>query len=1015
MNRATVANMIANILSQPAQTVALEGDDWTCTYGELSRQVMGCAQQLRNLAVLPGDSVAVYGDDPRLSTVGILSALLLGCPFVCLDVHFPLARKQHMLARSQARVLLYSQEDPQLAETGCKVDVMRSYEAVLPSYEVLTGSCDDEQWKVAYHVYTSGSTGQPKGIAIARHSLAVQVQAARQQYQLLPGNRALCILSSSTDAFLQQLLMFLSAGACVCFTRRTMLDPAEFAKVCISKTITHIDVPPSLLANFLADSHAADWLANMHLSTVILGGEEFSHNIVRHWDRLNLFERIALYNEYGPSEATVTSCLHRVTRADLKRSRVPIGRPSAGSILLIVDEHGRPAKQGELLIGGEGLALAYLAEPQKTAQQFISMARLGGMQRFYRSGDLVQRDEQGLITYLGRLDNQVNLLGHRIELEGIEAVLNQYPGIHSSAVLCVDTQLIAFIASDLTDADTSVLRNMLSEMLPAYMLPAQFFYYTQLPTTAIGKIDKPALERVAKLRLAQCQPVATLPELIAQSLNVPPAELNCDKGYKSQGGDSLKALMLQTRARQHGWTVSLSQLLSDVPLSQLVPPCANTTLGFEQELLNYALPNKLAMIHIQGIARWQVCTTLFTQQQLNGEKVHQAARILLLKYPALRLRFNPRQMTQQISKGALHLSAVLSVASFADFQHQVRDAFQSCLDGASLQEQLVTIASYRSRYGHIVAIGISHLLVDDISLQVLSSDLESLLNAPERFDRQRDWALLHWQQQCHNEVMAGHFDTDLSYWREALNTQGVFSQEVERKLVALNNNKPIYSQVQLASAQQLATLLPRLARQGISLQAVLLAALAHSYHQCSGDNAVTVALENNGRQPFTHSECGVTVEVGQAVGWFAHSAPLLLHACEQTDEQFELTQADLTRYPVGGHSYGWLSMFSKDQAFKTLTQTQPPRISVAYADQSALPEQQLFTQPRFGLSGQDWLTDEQVFDFEQRYHWLQIRFVHTQDTGLVVELNSDADLVSELWLDSLSGLIATSFGYISGE
>ncbi|QTL37835.1 amino acid adenylation domain-containing protein [Pseudoalteromonas viridis] len=1006
MTQATVANMVANILSQPAQTVALEGDDWTFTYGELSALVACCVAQLRDSGHEPGDCIAIYGDDPRLNVVGILTALSLGCPFVCLDVHFPVARMQHMLARSQARVVLYSKVDPQLTETGCHVDLAGvSHPAVVSLSGLSSTSLEAEQQRVAYHVYTSGSTGQPKGIAIARHSLAMQVQAARQQYQLLPGNRALCILSSSTDAFLQQVLMFLSAGACVCFTQRTVLDPAEFAKVCISKTITHIDVPPSLLANFLADIQAADWLASMHLNTVILGGEEFSHNIVRHWDRLNLFERIALYNEYGPSEATVTSCLHQVTRADLKRSRVPIGRPSAGSILLIVDEQGRPARQGELLIGGEGLALEYLAEPQKTAQRFIAMERLGKVQRFYRSGDLVRRDEQGLITYLGRLDNQVNLLGHRIELEGIEAVLDQYSGIHSSAVLCTGNQLIAFIAGDLNDADTSALRKMLSEALPAYMLPAQFFYYTQLPTTAIGKIDKPALKRVAELRLAEFERVATLPGLIAKSLNVPLAELDRDKGYKSQGGDSLKALMLQTRARQHGWAVSLSQLLSDIPISQLAPPCAKATLGFEQELLNYALPNKLAMIHIQGIARWQVCTMLFTQQQLSCEKVHQVARILLLKYPALRLRFNPGQMTQQISKGALHLSAELSVASFADFKQQAQDAFKSCLDGASLSEQLVTIASYRSRYGHIVAIGISHLLVDDISLQVLSSDLESLLSAPQQFDRHRDWALLHWQRQCHNAVMAGHFDADLNYWRDALNTRGAFCQEAERKLAVLNSKKLVHSQMQLASAAQLATLLPRLASQGLSLQALLLAALASSYAQCSGDSAVTVALENNGRQPFTNSECEISVEVGQAVGWFAHSAPLLLHSGAQSDAQLAQTQADLARYPVGGHSYGWLSMFSKDQAFKALAQTQAPRISVAFADLSEVPEQQLFAQPGFGLNGQNWLTDEQVFAFEQRYHWLQIRFVRSQEAGLMVELCSDASIVDQCWLNALGSHI----------
>ncbi|AZZ96159.1 amino acid adenylation domain-containing protein [Pseudoalteromonas sp. R3] len=1014
MNLVTVADMVAQILKQPAQVQALAGDDWTLSYGELRELVACCLAQLKTFEVQPNECVAIYGDDPRLSTAGVLSALLMGCPFVCLDTRFPVARKQHMLARSQVRVLFYSQNDPQLGVAGCKIALScNQAPAALCVHTPSADTINNEKQHVAYHVYTSGSTGLPKGISISRHSLAQQIQAARQQYQLTPDNRALCILSSATDAFLQQLLMFLSAGACVYFTQRTVLDPAEFAAVCISHNITHIDVPPSLLATFLADPRAQDWFSDMALSTVILGGEEFSHNIVRHWERLNLFERVALYNEYGPSEATVTSCLHRVTRQDLQRQRVPIGRPSAGSILLIVDAQNRPAKEGELLIGGEGLALEYLAEPQKTADKFITMQRLGRTQRFYRSGDLVKRDEQGLITYLGRQDNQVNLLGHRIELEGIEAVLDQYPGVQSSAVLAVGSELIAFVAGALNGTHTPKLRKALRHSLPDYMLPARFYYYSQLPTTAIGKIDKQALQRTAQHRYAQASKVASVSELIAHSLNIPRAELAMFKGYKEQGGDSLKALALQLRAKQHGWTLSLSQLLNDTPLAQLEHNEHTNKLLFSPELLNYALPNKLAMIYVEQIARWQVCSVLFTRQQISSVKVHQVARILLRKYPTLRLRFNVKEMTQSISKGALHLTGVLDVTSFDDFKRQACDAFKSRLAESSLHEQLVTIASYRSRYGHIVAVGVNHLLVDDISLQVLSNDLDSLLHAPRQFDRQRDWALLHWQQQWHCAVMAGRFDEDLVYWRRALSGKGTFCQEAERKLRQLDRLQSVSSQTKLGDPEQIAALTSRLAQQGQSLQTVLCAALAHSYRACTAEKSMVVALENNGRQPLNDLEHGITVEVGQAVGWFAQSAPLLLHSRESFEAQLETTCADLLAPPVGGHSYGWLSLFSEDPPFKALVQTQAPRISLAFASHIELPEQQLFAQPRLGLSATDWLKDEDVFSFGQLYHWLQIRFVREQEGGLMVELKSDAGIVSQCWLDALSAHLVKAFKQLS--
>ncbi|GIE74977.1 hypothetical protein Aph02nite_09270 [Actinoplanes philippinensis] len=464
---------------------------------------------------------------PGASTViGVTGILKAGAAWVPMDAAHPPARLTSLLTRAGVSEVVH--------DAGTRA----AAEALGPGFTLVDADAPGEHAPppdtagadgTAYVIFTSGSTGRPKGVTVSHRAMAGYLDWAITTFGYRPGDRLAQTASICFDASVRQILAPLLAGATVvCWDRDTVRDPELLVDRLIRDRVTVWSSVPTLWERLLtaAERSRADLSG---LRWVHVGGEELSPAHVRRWfDLAGPGQRIT--NLYGPTETTINATWHLITERPADDvTRLPIGRPVGGAVIDVT------GPDGEIWIGGDGLADGYLDDPEQTAAAFVE--RDG--QRWYRSGDRGTLDADGVLWFRGRLDDQVKLHGHRIEPGEIEAVLRQHPAVDRVAVVVDRGRLTARVQSSSVDA--AALRAYLRDRLPDYLLPARFEVVGELPLTVTGKIDRSRPVRGDTERL--------LAELWRRVLGV--GSVGPEDDFFALGGDSIGVLELFTALAEH--------------------------------------------------------------------------------------------------------------------------------------------------------------------------------------------------------------------------------------------------------------------------------------------------------------------------------------------------------------------------------------------------------------------------------------------------------------------------------
>jgi len=473
--------------------------------------------------------------------LGILKAG--GC-YVPLEPAYPAGRLEMMARDSGAEVLVTSRELagglPGFKETVFLDEGTEEREENLSLEVPATGA--------AYIMFTSGSTGRPKGVAIPHRAIVRLVRG--QDYLRLSAKETFFQFSPiSFDASTLEIWGTLLNGG-----RVAVAPPGQLSLEQIADSIRYTAADTALLTtglfNLLADEHME---AFGLLRQVLTGGDVLS---VPHARKvLAAHPHLRLVNGYGPTENATLVCAHTVTAADLELPSVPIGKPLANTSVRILDQEGSPVPigmDGELYVGGDGLALGYWNQPEVTAEKFVE---LDG-QTFYRTGDRVRWLPSGVIQFLGRQDQQVKIRGYRIELGEIEAAVSLQAGVLRCAVVALgdgpDKQLAAYYAGT---AEPGALREALRPLLPAYMVPAFFTRLESLPLTDNGKVDRARLPSPLRSSTFALPPSPadvprtdlekTLAALWSEILSLPAPGMHAN--FFDIGGTSLKLVEAHSR------------------------------------------------------------------------------------------------------------------------------------------------------------------------------------------------------------------------------------------------------------------------------------------------------------------------------------------------------------------------------------------------------------------------------------------------------------------------------------
>lgn len=543
-----------NVRKQP-NAVALSAGDHTMTYAELNEQANRLARHLQKNGVGHQTVTAILAERTPELIVSLLAVLKAGATYVSIDPDYPESRIQYMLRDSGATHLLthssFISQTRSLAFDGTYL-FADDQEILLMSSEnlPLEAGLDD----TAYIMYTSGTTGQPKGI-MTTHSNIARVVKNTNYLTILETDTLLSLSNSVFDGFTFDVYGALLNGAKLVLPQKeTILDMGKLTELIKGEHISVMFVPTALF-HLLVDE-GTDWMRGVR--KVLFGGERASVQHVR--KAFDVMGKGRLLNVYGPTESTVFATYYPIDEAiPLEARSIPIGKPLNQTGAYILSEHRQLqpiGMVGELCLSGKGLAKGYLNRPDLTKQVFIAHPFAAG-ERLYRTGDLAYFREDGLIEYAGRVDDQVKIRGHRIELTEIEANLLMHPGV-KQAVLLADhdetnhTRLLAYITcDDAWKGKLDDIKSGLKERLPAYMLPHELIELENLPLTPNGKVDK---RQLPKPEAPQGNRRVKLPaNEVEQKLLVMWREvleredISTDDHFFELGGHSLKAMSLLSK------------------------------------------------------------------------------------------------------------------------------------------------------------------------------------------------------------------------------------------------------------------------------------------------------------------------------------------------------------------------------------------------------------------------------------------------------------------------------------
>ncbi|BBL77219.1 non-ribosomal peptide synthetase [Methylomagnum ishizawai] len=973
--RATVRNhaytaplheLIRRRAEQWPAALALVSGETRLSYGELETRARRLAHALVRLGAGPETPVGVAVGRGVEMVVCALAVLKTGGVYLPLDPDAPPERLRAILVDARVGVLVLDRAagdgvglsgghgDRPILRLGEDI-----FSAGLQPQDAGFPSVHPEQ--LAYVIHTSGSTGQPKGVAVPHRALALHCLAMGEIFGMREDDRCLHFAASVFDAAVEQWAVPLLHGAAVVIGEPSLWSVEQTLDRIAALGITRIDLPPAYLAELAARARPGRVPI---LRSVTAGGEALPRAT---WERVR--ERLCperIINAYGPTETVITPLAWTASPGmDCPTPYAPIGQVVGGRTAWVLDTDLNPLPvgvAGELYIGGDGLARGYLHRPGPTAERFVPLPRLEGEDSsprsqasglLYRTGDRARLRTDGTVEYLGRLDRQIKLRGFRIEPGEIESLLLRYPGVAEAVVVAREggagKMLVAYVAGAVGTLSPDALLESLAQRLPGHMVPSRIGVLDRLPRTSGGKLDLKALpepEHTDRPYLAPRNATEQrLADIWRDLLGV--ARVGLDDNFFALGGDSIVSLQVVSRARQAGIGIgpkdvfrhqTIAALAAAAEVPEARPEESTPATGvvpltpIQREFFATALPNR---------QHWNQSVLLETGRALDMAALESALRRLVEHHDAFRLRYREIDGAWVQSYATTDATESLWRREAADAQEieRIAQAAQRSLNletGPLLRAVYITVAGG----GYRLLLVVHHLVVDGVSWRILLQDLQAAYDRPAEPLPARTCSFKAWAEHLRNHAASEPLRTELEYWSglatvaDGLGEASVpgFARDATTLTLELDPGATRHLLQEATTAYR------------ARVDELLLTVLARVWCRRFGQDAVRVELESHGREDLPGGP-----DPSRTVGWFTSVYPVLLRPAgtgetpmlpasslrplADLDASVRAIKETLRRVPRRGIGFGLLKYQGDDAARAALGNLPKPSIGFNYLGQ----------------------------------------------------------------------------------
>jgi amino acid adenylation domain-containing protein/non-ribosomal peptide synthase protein (TIGR01720 family) len=925
----TVLSLFEAQVSKIPDAVAFVYNDNRMTYKELDEASTRLAYYYQQTYGLEqNDLIGIMMDTSNWSFLGILSILKSGAGYVPIDPALPKERQLYMLQEANVKCLLIESSSLfdviEFSVPVFSIDIQYADIAALPEGVSFSSLASPDT--TAYVVYTSGTTGQPKGVQVSHKNLVDYYEGLDAKIAI-SANKSFGLMSSlSADLGNTVLYGSLLSGGCLhLFSKETLMDGVKLQAYFNSHPIDCIKIVPSHWQALRIDTELL-----LPARTLIFGGDVLPVSYVKDITAQN--PNVAIVNHYGPTESTIGKLLHKVD-PDFDYVTIPVGKLFSDSEAYIVSSDMSLCPigvSGELLLGGSGISKGYLNREDLTQEKFIANPFTAGKSSvLYRTGDLVRRNSLGEIEFLGRVDDQVKIRGYRVELKEISRVIQGYSGIVQSEVLFrEDSTGVKRLVSYLVVEDgysESDLKSYLLGIVPDYMVPQLYVVLDQMPLTSNGKIDRKALpdpgisnQRVYVAPVTEVEKV--LVTIWQDLLNI--EQVGITDNFFELGGDSIIVIQVVSRAKKKGYQIHVQDLFDYQTIEELTVAIQENNKELntaEQGLLEGEVP--LSPIQQWFFERGEEALSHFNQaillsidKKVTKENLEKTIDLIAKRHDSLRFRYTKEIVQQeeewkQFYGESANLYRTETIEEGKDIGEAITAIcvrYQESLDieKGDLARFILIETPYSEVYNRFFMVS-HHLAVDGVSWRFIIDDIETLL-AEETIDEalyleNKNNSFRDWIHKLKNFAETEEIEAQLEYWQQTKFDYTPLPTDFSAKKPTRETRK---TQEVILNQEHTKSLLKEVnAAYNTEINDLMLSALQMTFEEVFNTQRLALGFEGHGRENILTG-----IDLSGTTGWFTNKYPVILSKGDaKTDgDIIKSVKETLRRIPTKGMGYGCL-------------------------------------------------------------------------------------------------------------